>query len=434
MLATVALSNPVGQNRSTTVYLSPETPRWVPANEDDLQQAIADGLLEETHWLDLKRELTSSKSANREFARDLASFAVDGGTIIVGIEERKTVGDVVLNPQPLAGLPERIESIARTIPDPPLPVITTVIRSDADASRGYVLVHIPRSGVAPHMVDQVYFGRGDKQKIRLDNSSVLRLHRQQRDVDRDVKQLLDAQIARDPIPQPIRRKPHLFVIAEPVAPRAEMLLDAVHGAGWQQRFSELVNAAFVPNPPMGIGLVPDLSDATSPARRVDGAAFTSPQLRPDRTLEPRGDRDPNEDVVEIELTDHGGIRLFLGRLGDKLQDGTPIIFDIAPPLFTRRVVHIARAVGDHTGYLGPWMLGVAATDISGCVAFSLTQNVFTRGDLAPLAQDLRYRMTTTATFAELAQTPGQVTGRLISPLLRALAVGEAYEHLLSNPQ
>jgi hypothetical protein len=382
--------------------------------------------------LELKRELTSSKSSNREFARDLASFAVDGGTIIVGIEERKTAGDVVLKPQPLAGLPERIESIARTIPDPPLPVITTVIRSDADATRGYVLVHIPHSGVAPHMVDQVYFGRGDKQKIRLDNSSVIRLHRQQRDADRDIEHLLDAYVARDPIPLATRRKPHLFVIAEPVAPRADMLLDAVHGAGWQQRFKELVDAAFVPNPPIGIGLAPDLNDATSPGRRADGAAFTSPQLRPDRTLEPRGDRDPNEDVVEIDLTDHGGIRFFLGRLDDKLPNGTSIIFDIAPPLFTRRVVHIARAVGDQTGYFGPWMLGVAATRISGCVAFTLSQNVFTRGDLDPLEQN-RYHSTTTATWAELAQTPGQVTGRLISRLLRALAVGEAYERFLSDP-
>jgi hypothetical protein len=311
---------------------------------------------------------------------------VDGGSIIVGLEERKVQGDVVRHPVPLAGLPERIESIARTIPDPPLPVITTVIRSDADATLGYVVVHIPRSGLAPHMVEEVYFGRGDKQKIRLDNSSVTRLHAQQRDVERDIERQVLAYVDRDPVPADVRKNPHLFVVAEPVAPRAEMLLDAVHGAGWQQRFEALVDEAFLPLPLMSRDMTPDLDDATVAARRPDGAALTSVHLLPDRTLEPPRDGYRHwEDVIEIELSDQGGIRVFLARFGDTMPDGTEIVFDVAAPLFTRRVVHIARAVGDCAGYLGPWMLGIAATNIAGRVAFSLSRNMFAWMDRQPLA-------------------------------------------------
>jgi hypothetical protein len=49
--------------------------------EAHLQAACDDAVISESHYLDVKRELPASKS-NKELARDLASFAVDGGTLI----------------------------------------------------------------------------------------------------------------------------------------------------------------------------------------------------------------------------------------------------------------------------------------------------------------------------------------------------------------
>jgi hypothetical protein len=43
-------------------------------------------LLEEVH-IDIKREIPSGRGANRELARDLASFAIDGGLYIIGVDE-----------------------------------------------------------------------------------------------------------------------------------------------------------------------------------------------------------------------------------------------------------------------------------------------------------------------------------------------------------
>lgn len=48
------------------------------------------GLLDETHTLEIKREIAAGSGANKELARDLASFAIDGGTYIVGVDETTT--------------------------------------------------------------------------------------------------------------------------------------------------------------------------------------------------------------------------------------------------------------------------------------------------------------------------------------------------------
>ncbi|WP_438948659.1 AlbA family DNA-binding domain-containing protein [Streptomyces atratus] len=72
----------------TLIYLSSENPRWIPKTEADLKAAIDGGVLDESHYLDLK-EAPNNKTDNKELARDLASFAVDGGTLIIGVKEHK---------------------------------------------------------------------------------------------------------------------------------------------------------------------------------------------------------------------------------------------------------------------------------------------------------------------------------------------------------
>ena len=50
------------------------------------QAAVDNAVLEENHFLDLKREVKIGKAQNKETARDLAQFALDGGTVITGAE------------------------------------------------------------------------------------------------------------------------------------------------------------------------------------------------------------------------------------------------------------------------------------------------------------------------------------------------------------
>ncbi|WP_407984065.1 helix-turn-helix domain-containing protein [Prescottella defluvii] len=58
-----------------------------PRTESELQSALTGGLLEETHYLDLKREISPGKSGSKGIGKDLAAFAVDGGMILIGVEE-----------------------------------------------------------------------------------------------------------------------------------------------------------------------------------------------------------------------------------------------------------------------------------------------------------------------------------------------------------
>ena len=115
-----------------SIYLSSEEPRLQLASDSDLLAAVAAELLEENHFLDLKREVAAGKAQNKETARDFAQFAVDGGTLIIGLEEADDES-ILLSPQPLQGLPERIEQIARANCDPPLAIISRPIPTAADS-------------------------------------------------------------------------------------------------------------------------------------------------------------------------------------------------------------------------------------------------------------------------------------------------------------
>lgn len=408
------------------MYLSPQVPRWSPQSEDDLLQALARGLLEESHYLDLKREVEPGKGANKELARDLAQFAVDGGALIIGVEEHKD-GPPTLAPVELDGLPERVEQIARSIPDPPLPVTCQAITSAADPARGYLVVKIGASGLAPHMVEGVYFGRDDRTKLRLSDAEVLRLHQGRGDVEDRAKTLLDAYVRRDPVPALIRAQAHLFVVVAPVSPRREMLLDAVHGEGWHKTFHQLKSAgdAVV----AGGQFAPDLPSAGRPARRADGAAMTY-GLTEDRRLDPttRGDQ-VVEDALELELSEDGVVRLFTSRLSDQVRGQGQLVFVDMIPVLTRRALSVAQAASEHCGYHGPWLVGVAATGIAGLGAYE------TRGwGSGPgLPQDHGdYQQVTTTSSAELAQAPGAVAGRVVGRLLRAFGQADAMVHLLTD--
>jgi hypothetical protein len=229
-----------------SVYLSPEAPRWAPRDEAALGDAIRQGLLQESHYLDLKREIPAGGSHDKELARDLASFAVDGGTLIVGIEENKQARSLRLTPQPLPGLAERVEAVARMIPDPPLAVLCRPVPSDKDPSLGYLVAHIPPSTVAPHMVDHKYLGRGNKAKQYLSDSEVRRLHEKHRATEVDGLTRLQHQFGRDPVPPGIRDQAHLFLLEEPAAGRHGMLLDLVHGPGLRDWLSEFARPAGAP--------------------------------------------------------------------------------------------------------------------------------------------------------------------------------------------
>jgi hypothetical protein len=103
----------VTEQRPSSAYLGPEKGRWTPTAWSDVVEAAAGGLLDESHWVDLKQELPAGKRThNTELAQDLASLAVDGGLLVVGVEDHDSRAGKVCGVE-LARLADRVDQVAR---------------------------------------------------------------------------------------------------------------------------------------------------------------------------------------------------------------------------------------------------------------------------------------------------------------------------------
>ena len=79
--------------------------RWIPTTEDELRTALAGRILVEGHYVDFKAQIPPGDKGNLGLAIDLASFAVDSGIIVVGVDESSD--PPVAAPIVFAGLKER---------------------------------------------------------------------------------------------------------------------------------------------------------------------------------------------------------------------------------------------------------------------------------------------------------------------------------------
>ncbi|MGW0647281.1 AlbA family DNA-binding domain-containing protein [Streptomyces umbrinus] len=416
----------------TSIYLSPSNARWTPKTEADLSAAIADGLLEESHYLDLK-EAPSNKTGNKELAQDLASFAIDGGTLIVGISEDKENRSFGLAPQRLNGLPEKVEQVARSVPDPPLNVITEVIEASADGTTGYLVVHIPASPAAPHMVDGRYVGRGDKTKNRLSDAEVVRLHQQRKATETDTHTLLQREIDEDPLGE-YGEQSHFFFVAQPTAGRSDMLLALTSGPNWRTRLTDLVAKAHTPELNAVLRqFSPNLADAQQGHRRAGGAALSTHNLGDGRRHEPKGEYGA-EDVIEVQFLEDGGLRLYSSRLSDnpgESSGGHQVLFDAAAVALTRRMLEVVRLTAEQAGYFGSWSIAVGATRLRGRHRYESHETWGAHGLTARYTEDT-YRRATGASWADLNSAPGMTTERLLGALLRSLGSQDVYTKALAD--
>ncbi|MFF9344911.1 helix-turn-helix domain-containing protein [Streptomyces sp. NPDC014773] len=407
----------------------------MPKTEADLRAAVDGGLFEESHHLDLKKA-PNSKGDNKELARDLASFAVDGGSLIIGVQENKDSRTFELAPQPLNGLPEKIEQVARTIPDPPLTVITEEVSAAADDGTGYLIVHIPASPVAPHMVDNRYFGRGDKTKYQMGDAEVLALHARRRDTEADTLTLLRKEMDEDPL-RDIGAQSHLFLVAQPTAGRRDMCLPITGAKDWNHRLHALIQRALqAPHTRAalsGMGFSPDLASAHQGHRRARGVALSSSGLGAGRIYTPEG-RSYDEDVIELQLFEDGGLRLLMTRLSDTpsrphetSDEAEHFIFDAAAVVFTRHMLELIRLISEDVGYHGNWTVAVGVNRLHGRRRWS--HSIF--AGCHRYSADT-YEESTGATLAELNDAQGTVTRRLLGPLLRSLDSEEAFERALAD--
>jgi len=401
---------------------------WVPSSEADIQTAIEDGLLIERYSFDVKREVGSRPGDRKESARDMASFAINGGALLIGVEEVKAERTWELAPQSLDGLAERMEQIAHQAIDPPLFITTTEIPAAAGDGTGYLLVQIPPSGRAPHMVDGLYFARHDKTRHRLTDADVVRLHSARRPLKQLAESALDEEIARDFIPADQRQSGHFYGVAVPVAARREVARKVLERqrSGLLELFESAEDA--VPEQVRGWAPGPGYADQFTP--RAQGAALVSlAGTGPGRTIHPEM---AQGSLVDLELREDGGLRVLMDRATRdwrRSSETTSVVTDGVIVAYAVRLARWAGEVGQQVGYRGQWVLGIHADQLRGLASY-----VFTEAHERGVAYDAEfYREVTEASYEELVNQPQVVASRLVGRLLRGLGVAPRYEPLLSSP-
>ena len=390
------------------------TEYWEPRTEADLETARTQGLFTESHIFDVKKQPPPPQK-NGEIAIDLANFAVDGGKILYGVGQPKSNGSSVLSPFNTDGLAERLDQIARGgAIDPPLQIRCLTIPSEANPELGYLLVVIPPSPDAPHMVDGRYRYRSDRTNAVPSDAEVRRLLAERETRQSDIEALLQQEVERDPTDSSLRTQGHLFIVAQPLLFRRDLLARAIGTQDWQLWLqTDFRNKVMsVPTPS---NFEPDLfQSAQTISSRLDGWAVSTYQMGPDRRIRPNGTLPATENqLLDLEVRDNGGLRLFCGRASFEWSALGQVIFDLLIAILTRRMVRAATAVSEKADFQGEWHFGLAIRGIEGA---SISRGPF--GGLNPRRLD-SYDETATASFDELETSPDDIARRLLARFFRA---------------
>lgn len=385
---------------------------WPPRSEDDIDLAIANGT-QEDHYLDFKDQVGPSVGARKELAGDIAQFALDGGMLIIGVKEDKTSRTFSKDPFLLNGVKESFEQVANARISPHLPVRIREIPTNADSARGFVVIEVDPSPRAPHMVENIYYGRGNDIRRRLNDEEVRRFHSRSKDWRDEVNRLLDIEISRDPIDVSDRQHAHLYLVAQPQIGDEELAVDLLSSSNVRDMLRGIVTydgEAAVDRDWRGVA--PGPGYASSLQRRAGGVAYSS--LSAGRIFDPSKIEEAN--VIDIEVREDAGLRVLMARMTYQSRNEAHIQEGLATAYVTRLLTW-ARRVSEEVGYNGTWLLGVAITGVNGKTASRAAGSFHAQWDR--YSED-EYRRASYATVKELTESPDSVVGRLIDSFLRAL--------------
>lgn len=339
---------------------------FIPRTVEELEAAVSAGAIDETAYLDFKQTLSMTKGGRKDVAKDVAAFSVDGGVIIFGVSE-PAAGSFELAPQALSGWREWIDQVALHGVQPSVRVTTTALTREDGT--GYMVVVVPPSPRAPHMVDGRYWRRSDNTNTQLTDGEVRDLWRRNLDRRADGLALVRAEIDRDPTPDGLRTGARLFIAAQPVSADPRLLLESVPGRNLRHWVDHLVKAPVMQRRRIHS---PSLSECTSVSLRAHGVARSSYEVGPDRRVRDNGTLAATVgSIIDYEIREDGGVRVLYGRASDILR-GEPylmlecIIGELAS------VVELVREISSASGFNGSWTLGVGLVGLQSLPAFNVS--------------------------------------------------------------
>ncbi len=381
---------------------------WTPRTEAELSAAIANGELNESHTLDFKRELGSSDGAKKDFAKDVAAFSVDGGTILIGVDEGPPV---TVSPVNLAGLPERVEQIAAMRVDEGVMVETTAIEIPSGSGKGVLVVNIPASPRAPHMAGGRYYGRGDKTNYQMSHAEVLRRHAQLVQMRHDVlEELHRREMSMTEGVIAAADGGALLLLAKPLGAPRHLLKPLTSRNGWQSVLVEIVRQALIPG---HHNFVPTFG-APAQDRRPNGVALIT-------GMQPGDVFSGASRQAELVAYENGDLLLQSGRAVMATGKDRVVLEELIVG-HAELLVRFAAGICARYGFAGSWQFGLLVTGLAGGNSALLRTNWANSGYTYA---DNTYEAATTATLMEITKSPAAVVEDLVGGLLRSLGSHEA---------
>lgn len=391
---------------------------WIPKNAQEIIDAVNAGHLHESQNFDAKRELSSK---NKETAKDIAAMANDGGVLIYGLVEDEYGHITRLAPIRLKGAAEKIDQIAHTSIQETPRIETFVHSLPEDPENGFLVVAVPPSDRAPHMVtvdkDNRYYMRIDRTSVPMSEGEVARLYERRRRWEVDQEALLDKVLASSFYPlHPELNNLHLFV--RPVSSDAGLLSRlGANGQDSTIALKGLIESAS--NPKLyPHNVYPYFGDV---ARRIrptaQGLVCESDRLSDTTDLL---DLLSSIDYIRLDIKEDGMVTLFCSRVGALIQQQKKLFAGTAVAM-TLRCLAFAGIFYQAASYLGPVDIGLAITQLKGQIIDDHGRFIIGRTYI-PFPHDI-YRRTKRVSALSLTGSVEQVARDLLMPLMNEITMG-----------
>ncbi len=392
---------------------------WIPKNEQDILTATANGSLEETLTFDAKKELPPK---NSEIAKDASAMAnTAGGVILFGIEEDASGRPTIPTPFELKGEREKIDNIIRTSVSEVPSYTISAIESQADATKGYLVLVIPPSERAPHMVivkgERRYYGRGETGNYVLSEPEVARLYERREITKTSILPLLERITKDSPNYDGFA---NLNIVIKPVIQDEDLLNKVVNSEQNHKQFLDKILLEAINFRFLSEGYTPNFS-------------FQGWIHRPEGFLSKMSERlEKNHETYSLflQVNFDGRGNLFCSRAAETLNIGNTETKWFFSDIVAGNTVKFLRFFGElyeKTSYFGMVDIGVGLKGLENSIDFGM-RNYFSNYRYFENDDYYRTKRTSASTLKEDSK---QIASDLVLPLISAMTQGK-YNPFINN--
>jgi hypothetical protein len=386
---------------------------WMPCTEEEIVNLVKYNALTMTTTFAARRDVPEQ---NLELAADIAAMANDGGVIIYGIDARFDGRYTRLAPVNITAGIERVRAIVATsIAEPPAVTIQP-ISSSADPAMGFLVLAIPASVRAPHMViaegDYRYYGRTPTGVTVMPEAAIARLYSRRLAWESHASQSLEGIIERLGLP-PQEGAGYMHLACLPMLTDGTFLDSAFSTVEQQKLLNEMLAAAADESTcPRNYGI--DFPLSAQWERHPEGwlATFSSGPRR--------NGADAHGNALLLWLMFDGSAYLFWGGATKRMTNQV-MIFDSIITALTIRMMAFAGMLYQKGEYLGPVELQLRLTGTEEGISYGESTGRLRIGDLSPIHYNQsEYNSAARAGSHTLAAEGLELTRMLVGPLIRAI--------------